>query len=256
MTPPRPALPRASPRSGRAEPVRPIRAILFDKDGTLLDFHRTWFAITDRMALEAAGGDRGRADELMDLAGYDFESGRFRAESVFAAGTNADIAATWFADLPAAERQAWVVRFDEVTAREGASGAVPVEGCHEAIAALHAAGFRLAVATNDSTAGAEQTLLTLGIAQMFVAAYGYDAVASPKPAPDVVHAFADMSGLRAAEIAIVGDSGHDIETGRAAGAGLTVGVLSGTGTRETLSRADAIINSIAELPRLLGVSRG
>ena len=33
-----------------------IRGILFDKDGTLVDFNRTWHAIGDRLALEAAGG--------------------------------------------------------------------------------------------------------------------------------------------------------------------------------------------------------
>ena len=39
-----------------------IKGILFDKDGTLVDFQKTWFAIGDRMALRAAGGDRARAD--------------------------------------------------------------------------------------------------------------------------------------------------------------------------------------------------
>ena len=56
---------------------------------------------------------------------------------------------------------------------------VPLPGSQEAIASLHRAGFRMAVATNDSTSGAEKTLLALGIAQMFDAAYGYDAVANP-----------------------------------------------------------------------------
>ena len=45
---------------------------------------------------------------------------------------------------------------------------------------------RLGVATNDSTSGAEKTLVTLGVAQLFDAAYGYDAVANPKPAPDTL----------------------------------------------------------------------
>ena len=46
-----------------------IKGILFDKDGTLVDFNRTWFAIGDRLALEAAGGDRDRADALLRSAG-------------------------------------------------------------------------------------------------------------------------------------------------------------------------------------------
>ena len=35
-----------------------IRGILFDKDGTLIDFHATWFAAADVMALRAAGQDQ------------------------------------------------------------------------------------------------------------------------------------------------------------------------------------------------------
>ena len=108
------------------------------------------------------------------------------------------------------------------------------------------------MATNDSTSGAERTLLNLGIAQMFEAAYGYDAVPNPKPAPDTVIAFCDLTGLRPAEIAMVGDNRHDLEMARASGAGLAVGVLSGTGTHETLApMADVVLESIADLPGLL-----
>ncbi len=234
-----------------------IKGVLLDKDGTLVDFETTWSAIAFRLALEAADSDRARAEELMEMAGYDLEARCFRADSVFAAGTNADIVAIWYPNLGRAERREKVLHFDEVTAVEGAAKAVPIEGALDAVARLRGAGLRLGMATNDSTQGAEQTLVTLGIAQMFDAAFGYDAVATPKPAPDVVHAFADMTALKAAQIAMVGDNRHDLETGRAAGAGLVVGVLSGTGTREKLAPlADLILDSIAELPAHLLGERG
>ena len=69
-------------------------------------------------------------------------------------------------------------------------------------------------------------MLTLGVAQLFDAAYGYDAVANPKPAPDAIQAFCDLTGLKPSEIAMVGDNRHDLEMARAGGAGLAVGVLS------------------------------
>ena len=51
---------------------------------------------------------------------------------------------------------------------------------------------------------------------------------------------------------MVGDNRHDLETARAAGAGLAVGVLSGTGTRETLApMADVLLDSVADLPAYL-----
>ncbi|HWK66031.1 MAG TPA: HAD family hydrolase [Rhizobiaceae bacterium] len=233
-----------------------IKGILLDKDGTLVDFQATWFAIGDSMALRAAGGDRRKADQLMVAAGYDFDAHRFKGDSVFAAGTNADIVSLWYPDLPADQRRAMVAGFDTLAANEGAAQSVPLPGSREAVARLHAAGFRLGVATNDSTGGAEKTLLALGIAQMFDAAYGYDAVANPKPAPDTIIAFADFTGLRPSQIAMIGDNRHDLEMARAGGAGLAIGVLSGTGTRETLEpMADAVLDSIADLPAFLAERR-
>jgi phosphoglycolate phosphatase len=234
-----------------------IRGILFDKDGTLIDFDATWAAVARRMAMEAAGGDALRADYLLDLSGLDLAAGRFRADSVFAAGTNAEVVALWHPDTTQDELPGLVAHYDAITAREGASCAVAIPGMREALSALHAAGYRLGVATNDSTAGAVRTLAALGVSDLFDVAYGYDSVERPKPAPDVVHAFAVRANLALAEIAFVGDNRHDLEAGRAAHAGLVVGVLSGTGTRDTLAPlADVVLDSVADLPAYLQKQKG
>ena len=218
--------------------------------------------MADLMALHAADGDRTHADALMAKAGYDYEKHCFRSDSVFAAGTNADIVALWYPEADEARRREMIVYFDTFTAEQGALQSVPLPGSREAIASLHSAGFRLGVATNDSTSGAEKTLLALGMAQMFDAAYGYDAVANPKPAPDTITAFCDLTGLKPSEIAMVGDNRHDLEMAKAGGAGLAVGVLSGTGTREALAPlADVVLDSIvraagvSERPRLTSSRR-
>ena len=154
---------------------------------------------------------------------------------------------------PRPSERRWSTDFDEITAEQGAAQAVrAARQPGRARRSLHGAGFRLGVATNDSTSGAEKTLLTLGVAQMFDAAYGYDAVANPKPAPDTIHAFCDLTGLKPSEIAMVGDNRHDLEMARAGGAAWPIGVLSGTGTRESLTpMADVVLDSIADLPAFL-----
>lgn len=229
-----------------------IRGILFDKDGTLIDFNATWFALADMQALRAAGQDRERANALMEAAGFDFSSHRFRPDSVLAAGTNEDLIALWYPLASAVERRVLVAEFDRLSATDELSSPVALPGCRDALSALHAAGYRMGVSTNDSTGGAERTLLSLGVAQMFDAAFGYDAVANPKPAPDTIDAFCDLTGLRPAQLAMVGDNRHDLQMARAGGVGLAVAVLSGTGTRESLSPlADVVLDSIADLPGFL-----
>ncbi len=229
-----------------------IKGILFDKDGTLVDFNATWLGVADFMAMDAAEGDRWKADRLLAAAGYDFATKRFKPDSIFASGTNMDVVELWFPRLSDEDQMLAVARFNEITSVQGSSMAVALPGIVETLGVLHRKSYRLGVATNDSTTGAEKTLLTLGVAQLFDAAYGYDAVANPKPAPDTILAFSDLTGLRPAAIAMVGDNRHDLEMARAGGCGLAIGVLSGTGTRESLSQiADVILDSVADLPDFL-----
>ncbi|WP_192245903.1 HAD family hydrolase [Mesorhizobium silamurunense] len=229
-----------------------IKGILFDKDGTLVDFNATWLGIADFMAMDAAEGDRWKADRLLAAAGFDFASKRFKPDSIFASGSNMDVVELWFPRLSDEDQMLAVSRFNEITSVQGSAMAVALPGIVESLRALHKRSFRLGVATNDSTSGAEKTLATLGVAQLFDAAFGYDAVANPKPAPDTVVAFCDLTGLKPGEIAMVGDNRHDLEMARAGGCGLAIGVLSGTGTRDSLSpMADVILDSVADLPDFL-----
>ncbi|CAN7297629.1 HAD family hydrolase [Mesorhizobium sp. LjNodule214] len=229
-----------------------IKGILFDKDGTLVDFNATWLGIADFMAMDAAEGDRWKADRLLAAAGFDFVNKRFKPDSIFASGSNMDVVELWFPRLSDEDQMLAVARFNEITSVQGSAMAVELPGIVDSLRALHKRSYRLGVATNDSTSGAEKTLVTLGVAQLFDAAYGYDSVARPKPAPDTILAFCDLTGLRPAEIAMVGDNRHDLEMARAGRCGLAVGVLSGTGTRESLSSiADVVLDSVADLPGFL-----
>ncbi|TPI48921.1 HAD family hydrolase [Mesorhizobium sp. B2-9-1] len=229
-----------------------IKGILFDKDGTLVDFNATWLGVADFMAMDAAEGDRWKADRLLAAAGFDFVTKRFKPDSIFASGSNMDVVELWFPRLSEEDQMHAVSRFNEITSAQGSAMAVALPGVVDSLRALHKRSYRMGVATNDSTSGAEKTLATLGIAQLFDAAFGYDAVANSKPAPDTVVAFCDLTGLKPGEIAMVGDNRHDLEMARAGGCGLAVGVLSGTGTRDSLApMADVVLDSVADLPDFL-----
>jgi len=235
-----------------SEKLKAIRAILFDKDGTLIDFDSTWFTVSWNLAQRTANGDEARARSLLDIGGYDWESSRFRANSVIAAGTVEDIVELWHPDLDDVGFKAKVHEFDSFTVEEGARSAVAIEGLRETLQTLREMGFILGIATNDSEAGAHATAKALGIDHFFDVVIGYDTAERPKPYPDPLLHFAKQIGLEPAAIAMVGDNLHDLETAHAAKAGLAVGVLSGNSPREALEpHADVVLDSIAGLPALL-----
>jgi phosphoglycolate phosphatase len=229
-----------------------IRGILFDKDGTLVDFNRTWFGITMELAHKAADGDEARARALVEAGGYDWEMEKFRGGSVVAAGTIHDIVDLWHPELTLEEKRALIRDYDDYAVREGSRRAVGIEGLHVALEALAAQGFVLGIATNDSEAGARATAEALGLSALFTVIIGYDSVARAKPHADQLHLFAAKTGLAPETIAMVGDNAHDLEMAHAAGAGLAIGVLSGNSTLDDLGPlSDAILGSIAELPQFL-----
>ena len=62
-----------------------------------------------------------------------------------------------------------------------------------------------------------------------------------------------LDGEAVSELAVVGDTPSDVESGLRAGAGLVAGVLSGRATRDELERAGAplVLDSVADLPARL-----
>ena len=79
-----------------------------------------------------------------------------------------------------------------------------------------------------------------------------------RPWPDLpLTALLRLGGGAVSELAVVGDTPSDIETGRRAGAGLVAGVLTGRATRDELEAAKAphVLDTIADLLPLVGVSR-
>jgi phosphoglycolate phosphatase len=228
-----------------------IRGILLDKDGTIIDYWRTWVPVNRDAALYAARGDPALAAELLRLGGHDPETDRITPGAPLAAGDFMDIALAFAAHpyvAPAAELAAGIER---IFVRGGAQRSELIEGAEAALIELHKRGFRLGIATNDSHAGTEASLAPHGLLPQFDFLAGADSGYGAKPGPGMALAFCAALGLAPPEVAVVGDAVHDLAMGRAAGVGLTVGVLSGTSGREDLvGLADTVIESIADLPAL------
>jgi phosphoglycolate phosphatase len=229
-----------------------MRGLLFDKDGTLLDFQLSWSRAYNELCLDLCGGDSEAASAMLSAAGMELVTGHCRSGSVLAAGNTIDIAAFWYPTLSGARLQAMVERIDRAFYENGLRYSVLLPGVAETLETLAGAGLAMGVATSDSTAATRAALAAVGIARFLPHVFGYDSVARPKPAPDIVHGFCAAIGAEPREVAVIGDNPHDLRMARSAGAGAALGVLSGNSGMDDLAPlADAVLGSIRDLPAWL-----
>ena len=230
-----------------------IRGLLFDKDGTLFDFNATWMPLYLETANEVAGGDKTLALKLLVESGYDEASQRLDPRSPLAAGTNAQIAEIWAQVAGGAWSVARLTRrFDANFAKSMEMRPTPVTDLASLFGRLKAKGLKIGVATMDSHAAARAAIETFELVGLVDFACGYDSGHGHKPGPGMVEAFCRAVELAAKDVAVVGDTPHDMHMARAAGAGLAIGVLTGVSPREVLAdHADRVLASIAELEELL-----
>ena len=69
-----------------------IRGVLFDKDGTLFNFHATWAVWSLALLADLSGGDAGQVDRLGAAIGFDPVSSEFAPDSPVIACTTSEIA--------------------------------------------------------------------------------------------------------------------------------------------------------------------
>lgn len=228
-----------------------IAGILFDKDGTLLDFDASWGPVNRQVALMAADGDEQLADRLLLVCGMDPVSGAIVADSLFAAGNTIEIAEGMINAGSPFMLEALVLKIDESFAK-AAEFSVAVTELQPLFSRLHDRGLRLGIASSDNERSIRVAAERFGILPYIDFVAGYDSGHGSKPEAGMVLGFCAATGLAPSEVAVVGDNNHDLHMGQNAGAGLKIGVLSGTGSRETLARhSDMVLADITELEAVL-----
>jgi phosphoglycolate phosphatase len=236
------------------------KGIVFDKDGTLIDFNATWLPTYHFASLELARGDQTLATQLLTQHGYDSTTQTFMGGSLLAAGNNKEIAVAWSKQLPdiiinsssAKECEALANRLHDIFAEQGRINATAVPDLKQVLQQLKQTGLKLGVATADSYQGILNTLDAFSVLKNFDFLCGYDSGHGTKPEAGMVLAFCQSQSLNPAEVVVVGDNSHDIKMGRNANAGLCIGVLTGTSTRDQLEKiADVVLDDIRQLPALL-----
>jgi phosphoglycolate phosphatase len=222
-----------------------IKGLLFDKDGTLFDFQTTWGAWTASLFLELTGGDEARAARLALRLGYDMEAKRFHKDSVIISHTADEVARAIGTVLEGWDSDDLLAHVNRTAALVEQVPPVPLVPLFET---MRARGMRLGIATNDAQAPARAHLDRAGVTHLLDFIAGYDSGFGAKPETGMQRAFCEATGLKAQNVLMVGDSAHDLLSGRAAGMG-TVGVLTGVLDRGELApHADIVLDHIGEIP--------
>jgi phosphoglycolate phosphatase len=229
-----------------------IKGVLFDKDGTLIEVNGTWIPLYKSMLADEFGHSAIEVSELLACTGYLSDTNSIRAGSVMAGGTTREIAELWWPELSATQRRERVYHIDNVIGPQAKSFVKPLMDLAPVFDILHHMGLVIGVGTNDSEASGRAHMVHLGVDHYFKAIIGSDSVTIAKPSGQMIARFADVTGLAASEIAMVGDNSHDMEEARAGGAGLAIAVLSGNAGHDDIAHlADYTLASVADIPQLL-----
>ncbi|KAA0699651.1 HAD family hydrolase [Neorhizobium sp. P12A] len=234
-----------------AEKLSKIAAILFDKDGTLLDYDDSWLPVNRELARIAAKNDPDLADHLLRECGMDPETGHIVPDSLLAAGNTRQISEGLIAAGSEVYLEELVHRLDELFSN-AVDFSVPVTDLKAFFGRMHARGYKLGIASSDNERSIRQLATRFGFHDHVDYIAGYDSGFGSKPEAGMVLGFCRATGLSPEQIAVVGDNNHDLHMGHNAGAGLKIAVLTGTGSRESLAAAsDYCLNDITELESLL-----
>ena len=228
-----------------------IKGILFDKDGTLIDFMASWMPAIYEAAKHFSNDDQDIADKMLAASGYDKESGEIIGGSILAAANNQQIAECWSQFLEIQPDTAMVTQLNRIFQYHNKHSSVAVTDLPALFSDLKSRGIKVGLATSDSEEGAIATLQALHVYQQMDFVCGYDSGHGVKPQAGMVNAFARKLGLDKDQIMVVGDNTHDLHMAHNAQAKLAVGVLTGTSSKEKLHEADYILNNVAEIPELL-----
>lgn len=228
-----------------------ISAILFDKDGTLLDFDATFGPATAMVLQDLAGGSRQQLTAMAEAVGFDTVTCAFAPGSMLVSESLAVIADRLFPHAAENSTEALNRRIDELYEKHSLDTLTAFSCLDATLNHLQDMELPLGVATNDSYRTAKAHLGRLDVLAHFCFIAGYDSGHGEKPDPGMVLAFAEHLKLPPNEILMVGDSRHDCEAARAAGA-IAVAVTGANGQNAQLTKfADHVMPDISTLPELV-----
>lgn len=228
------------------------QAIIFDKDGTLIDFDAMWGGWTIYLAnqlQQASGLDV--LPKLCQTFGVDKATNK-----VLPGGKLASMPISLLYDLTievmeshglnngeAAKivEQNWCIPDPVMLAK-------PLTDLRALFGQLTEIGIKIAIATADDRAPTQAMVDAFDIGEFISCMACADDGIPSKPAPDMALNLCKLMNVEPSNVMIIGDTNSDLKMAHAAGVGMAVGVLSGVSSTKDLSGlADMLIDTIDEL---------
>lgn len=248
------------------EKIVTAKAVIFDKDGTLIYFEPIWLEIAQTRCREIVrtlqvDEERGKSiyRRLLQTMGISPDSLRIhprgplaiapRFEDMIAVTTGLFLQGYNWDEAREIVKQAFD-RADEIVDRPNLIK--PVKGVMEVLLALKAAGVKVAIATTDMQNGVDLLLNKLGLKFQIDYIVTGDKTTAHKPDPEMIMIACRALGVKPEEAIMVGDAPVDMIMGLKAGVAARVAVLTGLTAREQLEPlSDVVLDSVADI-RVIG----
>lgn len=235
-----------------------ISCIVFDKDGTLIDFNLTLGKRTAdwiQAMVARVNKDDGLAAEISRTIGYDWINEQVLPDGPIAVTTAQKLIALASGELykqglpwHEAERTAVETILPTLGADFQEGEIVPLGEVLRTFQRLKGAGLLIAVATGDDRKPTIETLEALGITALVDAIVCGDDDWPEKPDPAVLQGIARELGIDPGQMLMVGDTVNDMLAGRNAGVAGCIGITGSIGNPTQLAEyADVLLERIDQI---------
>jgi len=204
----------------------PIKLIIFDKDGVLLDLSQTWASTILNIARYTESLIDGRVHhrDLLRVIGVDLSAdgqhGKVLENGIFASGTYGSLVPAWGqldgALVDIMNAPAYLDEMMAISTRSVRGQTVPKGEVRSALTELKSDGYLLGVVTNDGDPTTSINLDDLGLAQLMDHVVTADSGHGRKPEPGGILALCEKVGVAPDEAVMVGDTYADHDAAIAA----------------------------------------
>lgn len=228
-----------------------MKWILFDKDGTIIYFDRSWMKIglqlvDDFMEVyQNEIGDREAAYAYLGVVDGEIQPGTIMASGAL------DEMVRAFCDIAGQDVTKWAQSRSQTLVDNRVPENVLVEGIEETLETLKRQGYKMGIVTSDSKKGVEQFLEITKFDHFFDVVISTEANAVEKPNPEVLNPLFDHYDVAPQDVVIVGDTANDMQTGVNAKLGLKIAVLTGVGLEQEFTNADYIVETANDIVEII-----